>query len=409
MKLLAGFSIALEALQANALRSLLTMLGIIIGVAAVIVMVSVSSGARQQVDEQIANLGTNMLFIRPGSSRAGGRSAGAGSTTPLTERDMRELQARVPTISAISGVVSTQAAVVYGNSNWTTQIDGIHPDYLGIRNWRLHRGRLIDDSDVRAGAKVAIIGASTAEELFRGEPPVGARIRIRNVPFEVIGTLARKGQNSWGRDTDDVIMVPITTARNRLVGGTIVPNSVQAIVLGVESAALIPRTEREIDIVLREMRRIRPGEEADFSIRNIAEFIRARQETQNTLGLLLGATAGIALIVGGIGIMNIMLVSVTERTREIGLRMAVGARPRDVQTQFLVEAVTLALIGGLIGVVIGAGGAFAMAQVGDWPVLLEPAFIAISLGAAACIGIFFGYYPARRAARLNPIDALRFE
>ncbi len=409
MTLGASLLIALEALRANALRSLLTMLGIIIGVASVIIMVSVSSGASRQVEERIASLGTNMLYIHPGSSRIGGRSAGAGTSTPFTERDLRALRERVPGIYGISGVVGTVAPVVYGNTNWTTEITGVHPDYLRIRNWPVAEGRGLSDQDVRAGAKVAVVGASIVRELFAGTSPLGARIRIKNVPFTVIGALAAKGQSSWGRDTDDVIIIPVTTARNRISGARVVPNALQAIVVGVRDAAAMPAVERALDTTLRELRRIPPGAEADFTVRNLAEFIHARQETQQTLGLLLGATAGIALIVGGIGIMNIMLVSVTERTREIGLRMAVGARPRDVQMQFLIEAVTLAMIGGLIGVVIGGSGAAIMAKVGKWPISMDPAFILLALSASAIVGIFFGFYPARRAANLNPIDALRFE
>ncbi|GAB4574162.1 MAG: ABC transporter permease [Rhodothalassiaceae bacterium] len=410
MNLAASLMIALDALRANALRSLLTMLGIIIGVASVIVMVSVSSGASHEVERQIDSLGSNMLFVAPGSSRFGGRSAGGGTSAPFSERDMVALRERVPDIAAISGIVSTGAPVINGNVNWTTQIDGVHPDFLSIRNWQIASGRGLEDHDIRSAAKVAILGATTARELFgEGANPLGARIRIRNVPFEVIGTLVAKGQSGWGRDPDDVVIVPISTARRRLAGDAVVPNAIQTMVVGIVSSDRVSIAEREIEDAMRDIRRLAPGAAADFAVRNIAEFIRARRETQNTLGMLLGATAGIALIVGGIGIMNIMLVSVTERTKEIGLRMAIGARRRDIRTQFLIEATTLSMIGGLIGVGIGALGAALMAKMGNWPILIEPQFIALSLGASALVGIFFGFYPASRAARLNPIDALRFE
>ena len=410
MTLLDSFKIALTALRTNLMRAILTTLGIVIGVASVIILVSVGNGASREVDKQINSLGTSMLVVFPGSSRVMGRSTGAGSDIPLSEADMQAVRDKVQGITAIAGQLNDSAAVVRGNANWTTSISGIHAEYTLVRDWPLQSGREISAADVRSAARVALIGQTVVKELFAGEDPIGSMVRIKNVPFEIVGVLSRKGQSSMGRDQDDVVLIPMTTARNRIVGKSEVQNDqVGNLYVKINPAADIAVAQEEIETVLRQRRRAGPGAEDSFSVRNLAEMMRARTEVLSTLSYLLGATSAISLIVGGIGIMNIMLVSVTERTREIGLRMAVGGRRRDILTQFLVEAVSLCLLGGLIGALIGVAAAAAIAYAADWPVSVSPKVLVMSMGAAAVTGIVFGYFPARRAAQLNPIDALRSE
>ena len=403
--------IALVALKLNAMRSFLTMLGIIIGIASVIVMVSVSQGAQKQVVDFIDSLGTNMLMVRPGASKFGGRYSEAGTETPFSERDIKALKEKFSFIEGASGSIDSVAPVIVGGLNWQTVINGVHRDYVYVRDWAIDDGRNFTDQEVRAGAKVALLGSTVVENLFGDASPINARIRIKNVPFTVIGTLEKKGQSSWGRDQDDAILIPISTARLRISGRSspIVADEVGTVMLKIAPYKDINDAQEEIKDYLRERRHIAPGEEDDFTVRNLAEFIRARTETLNTLGLLLAATAAIALIVGGIGIMNIMLVSVTERTREIGLRLAVGARQRDILRQFLVEAVTLCVIGSLFGVAIGIGTTGVISRIGQWPIHISTPTILLAIGAAAVVGIFFGFYPARKASRMNPIDALRYE
>ncbi len=411
MEMFKTISIALVALRLNALRSFLTMLGIIIGIASVIVMVSVSSGSKQEIERAIDRLGSNMLTIRPGTSTTGGRHGGAGSAAPLTEGDITRLKERFGFLEGVSGSLSTSAPVVFGNSNWTTGIIGIHADYIKVRQWVIEEGRNFTDREIRSGAKVALVGQDIIEHLFDGNPSVGERIRIKNVPFTVIGTLQEKGESTFGRSLDDVIFIPISTARMRVSGRSSrgVPDMVGNIYLTVDLNRDIRIAEEELVEFMRELRKLAPGAQDDFSVRNFSEFIRARNETSSTLGLLLAATAAIALVVGGIGIMNIMLVSVTERTREIGLRLAVGARRRDILMQFLVEAVTLCLIGSFFGVVIGVGAGELVQRFSEVPVLLNIPIIFIAIGSAAFVGIFFGFYPARKASLLSPIEALRYE
>ena len=411
MGLLKTISIALIALKLNALRSFLTMLGIIIGIASVIVMVSVSSGSKAEIERAIDQLGSNMLSIRPGAEMSGGRHSGEGTATPFTEKDIKRLKDRFAFIEGISGSINTTGPVVYGNKNWTTGITGVHADYLKVRQWVIEEGRDFSDREIRSGGKVALLGQDVIEKLFDGSPALGAKIRIKNVPFTVIGTLQAKGESSWGRSQDDVIFIPISTARMRVSGreDRAVPDTVGNIYLTVNLDRKIQIAEEELAEFLRELRKIAPGAQDDFSVRNFSEFIRARNETSSTLGLLLAATAAIALVVGGIGIMNIMLVSVTERTREIGLRLAVGARRSDILSQFLIEAVTLCLIGSFFGVTIGIATSEVIRRATEIPVLLNVPIIFVAIASATFVGIFFGFYPAKKASRMNPIDALRYE
>jgi putative ABC transport system permease protein len=404
-------NIALIALRLNAMRSFLTMLGIIIGIATVIVMVSISSGSKQEIEAQIDRLGSNMLSIRPGARMMGGRHGGSGTAAPLTEKHVKRLRDKFEFIDGISGSLSDNLPVVYGNNNWTTSVTGIHSDYIPVRQWVIEEGRIFTEREIRSGGKVALVGQDIIEKLFDGHSPVGARIRIKNIPFTVIGTLGPKGASNWGRSYDDVIFIPISTSRMRVGGrkARSVPDVVGNIYLTVNLDRSITIAEEDLREFLREIRKIAPGAEDDFNVANFSEFIRARNETSSTLGLLLAATAAIALLVGGIGIMNIMLVSVTERTREIGLRLAVGARRKDILRQFLVEAVTLCLIGSLVGVALGVGTGELIKRLIDIPVLLNVPIIFVAISSAALVGIFFGYYPARKASIMNPIDALRYE
>ena len=410
MNLLDSLRIALTALRANTLRSILTTLGIIIGVASVIVMVAVGTGARSEVDRQIASLGSNMLVVFPGATRVGGRSGGAGTRLPLSERDMQALREKVPGVVAISGLLQGSGPIVKGSANWTTSFMGVHDQFNIVRDWAVVEGREFTANEVKTAARVALLGKTVVEKLFGDGDPLGQTVRVTNVPFQVIGILDSKGQNSFGRDQDDVVMLPMTAARGRIVGRSkIVNDNVGNVHVKFEPDTDLQEAQAQIESVLRQRRRIKPGAEDDFNVRNLSEFMRARTSALTTMGWLLGATSAISLIVGGIGIMNIMLVSVTERTREIGLRMAVGGRRRDILLQFLVEAVALCLLGGLIGITIGVATATIVALSAQWPILIAPNAILMALGAAALTGIVFGFFPARRAAHLNPIDALRSE
>ena len=410
MTLIDSFSMAWTALRSNLLRSILTTLGIVIGVASVIILVAVGSGARSEVDRQVASLGSNMLVVFSGSSRVMGRSAGAGTDTPLQESDMTAIRDKVQGVEAISGQLNGTGPVVYGNVNWTTTLSGVHAEFATVRDWQVVSGRDFQPQDTRGTAKVAIIGQTVLKQLFQGQDAVGAMIRVKNAPFQVIGVLATKGPSSFGRDQDDLVLIPMTTARNYIVGKSQTQNDqVGQLYIKFGGNVDLKEAQDEIETLMRQRRHIQPGSEDNFNVRNLAEFMKARTEVLSTMTYLLAATSIISLIVGGIGIMNIMLVSVTERTREIGLRMAVGGRRADIMRQFLVEAVALCLIGGLLGTALGTGSAVVVANAAEWPVLISPSVIALAMAAAAATGIVFGYFPARRAAGLNPIEALRSE
>jgi len=410
MSFLDSIIAAFKALRQNMLRSILTALGIIIGVASVIVMSSINAGAQQKVEEQIASLGSAMLSVAPGASRRGGRSSGANSAPQLSERDLKAIKEQVPQIIDATGEVRVSAVAVASGADWPTNVSGVHAPYPVVRNWPVAEGRFFSEQEVSSGRRYAVIGATIVKEVFGGENPLGAQVRISNIPFEVIGVLATKGQNQFGRDEDDIIIAPVTAVRSRLVGrDATVPDQLDAIrILFIEGADLT-RAENQLREVMRTQRRIRPGQQDNFRVYNVAEFIRARNETAQTFGVLLAATAAISLIVGGIGIMNIMLVSVTERTREIGLRLAIGARKNDILMQFLVEAILLCMLGGMIGLGLGIGISTLVAKLASWDVLIDASLVLIAVAASAGVGVFFGFFPARRAAQLNPIDALRFE
>ena len=414
MNLFAILRIALNALRINKLRSTLTMLGIIIGVAAVIIMIAVGSGAQARVEEQIKSLGSNIMIIFAGSTVASGARGGAGSQQSLTEDDAVAIAREVPEVQVAAPSTRGTGQIVAGNSNWSSTIYGVTNDYFEAREWPMTSGRLFEPGEMQSAGKVAIIGQSVAKQLFGesfdAEAVVGQTVRIRQVPFTVIAVLEKKGQSMLGTDQDDVLFVPLVTARNRLFGqaqgkqrrvGTISVKTREGMSMG--------EAEEKIRVLMRQRHRLQPGADDDFTIRNLTEILQAQEASSKIMTLLLAAVASVSLIVGGIGIMNIMLVSVTERTREIGLRMAVGARGRDILWQFLVEAVTLSLIGGLIGILLGFGGAEAVGKFAGWRVEIEASSIILAVGFSAAVGIFFGFYPAKKAAGLRPIEALRYE
>jgi putative ABC transport system permease protein len=410
VNLLATLRVALNALRVNLLRSVLTMLGIIIGVAAVITMLAVGSGAEARIKEQIKSLGSNLMIITAGARTANGARMGTGITPDLTEDDAAAIAREVPEVEAVAPTYRGSAQVVFGNANWATQVFGITPDYFTVRNWTLESGRMFEPAEMSGAGKVALIGQTVARELFGDADPMDQTIRIKNVPVTIVGVLGRKGQNMTGNDQDDVIMVPLATARNRIVGVEAgKPRQVGMIQIKVFDGESMSETEDKIRALLRQRLRTAEGQPDPITVRNLTEMLAAQEESSKVMSMLLAAVASVSLLVGGIGIMNIMLVSVTERTREIGLRMAVGARGADILTQFLVEAVTLSLVGGLIGIALGVGGSWMIAEFAGWQTQLSTASIALAVSFSAAIGIFFGFYPARKAARLLPIQALRYE
>ncbi len=407
---LASLRLALRALAANTLRSILTMLGIIIGVAAVITMIAVGAGATQRVQEQMKGLGSNIMLVIPGGVTAGGVRLGAQTGQGLTEEDALAIAREVPEVQVAAPSSRTGAQVVAGNTNWSTSILGTTNDYLEAREWPLAGGRSFDGADLQGSAKVAIVGQTVARELFGEADPLEQVIRVKKIPVTIVGLLTKKGQNSMGQDQDDVVIVPISTFRNRIQGGTGGKlKRIGSISVKVREGQDMKVAEESIKALLRQRFKVQPGAEDPFSIRNLTEILQAQEESSRIMTLLLAAVAGISLVIGGIGIMNIMLVSVTERTREIGLRMAVGARGRDILAQFLIEAVTLSLIGGAIGVALGAVATWAVGQFAQWQVSMSVGSILLAVGFSAFVGVFFGFYPARRASRLLPIQALRYE
>ena len=410
MNFLAAVRSAFRALAANTLRSILTMLGIIIGVAAVITMIAVGRGATDRVQEQMKGLGSNIMLVMPGGLTAGGVRLGASTGQGLSEDDANAIARDVPEVQVAAPSMRTGAQVIAGNTNWSTSIMGATNDYLEAREWPLQSGRTFEAAEIQGSAKVAMIGQTVATQLFGEADPLDQVIRVKKVPVTIIGILGKKGQNSLGQDQDDIVIVPISTFRNRIQGGNAGKlKRVGSISVKVKEGQSMKIAEENIKDLLRQRMKVQPGGDEPFTIRNLTEILQAQEESSKVMTLLLAAVAGISLVIGGIGIMNIMLVSVTERTREIGLRMAVGARGKDILTQFLIEAVTLSLIGGAIGVLIGAIATWAVGQFAGWQVSMTLASIFLATGFSAFVGIFFGFYPARKASKLLPIQALRYE
>jgi putative ABC transport system permease protein len=400
---------AIFALRGNWMRSALTSLGVIIGIAAVIVMVSVGQGTQAEIDKLVSGLGSQRLDISPGSNRSqGGVRQSASSYFTLNEGDVEAIRNEIPEVQYVAGALRGSSQVVFAENNWATSWQGVQPDFFDINSWTIANGEGFDSQAYSGAAKVVILGETVRRELFGEDSGVGQTIRIGRVPFTVVATLGSKGQGGFGQDQDDVIMVPLETGRRRLMGSSgLPPSAVMQVALTVADARDLSYVQGEVEALLRQRHRIGPGEADDFQVRNISEIVATRTATTRLMSLLLGAVATISLIVGGIGIMNIMLVSVTERIREIGLRMAVGAGPSDVRRQFLAEAMLISLIGGALGIAIGIGGALLVGKFSDLPVALNGQVIALAAGFSVATGLFFGYYPARKASQLDPIEALR--
>jgi putative ABC transport system permease protein len=406
--LVASFRIALRALLANKMRSILTLLGIIIGVGAVIAMIAVGSGAKKRIEEQIASMGSNLLVVMSGSATSGGIRFGAGTVPTLTLEDARAIASEIPGVKYVAPAYNGIAQVVFGNQNWSTLIYGSTPEIFEIREWGLVSGRSLTQQDIDGAAKVCILGKTVAENLFGGLDPIGEIVRIKKIPFTVIGVLSPKGQSTWGQDQDDIIFVPLTTAQKRLFGMQF-PGMVRSISVQAMGPEVMKNVEEQITELLRQRHRIPQGQDNDFTVRNLTEVASRAEESAKVMSLLLGAIASISLIVGGIGIMNIMLVSVTERTREIGIRMAVGAKGKDILLQFLIESLMLSLMGGILGIAIGMVGTLVLVHFTQWPTLFSLKAILLAFLFSGSVGVFFGFYPARKASLLNPIDALRYE
>lgn len=396
---------AFQSLASNKVRATLTMLGIIIGVAAVITMTAIGQGAKKAVTDQIATLGTNLLTIFPGATFSGGVSSGAGGSNRLTENDADAIN-KLPTVSAVAPIATVQAQIVAANTNWSTRVNGTSPEYILVKNWPVTSGANFSTADVRAGRKVCLLGKTVALQLFPdGRDPVGTTIRIKKLPFTVIGVLDAKGVNSFGIDQDDIILAPLYTVQKKLLGVT----WLNTIIASAASDNLSDAAVADITAALRQQHKLLPSDQNDFQVRSQVELAAAASENANTLTSLLSNAAIISLLVGGIGIMNIMLVTVTERTREIGVRKSLGAKRRDILTQFLTEAMALSLIGGLIGIALGYGASAFISSSNGWSLFISPVATGLSFAAAALVGIFFGFYPAQKAARMNPVEALRYE
>jgi len=400
--------VSFRAIASNKMRSGLAMLGIVIGVGAVIAMLALGAGATMQIKNVMSSMGSNLLVIRPGTVTSGGIRMGAGSIPSLTLSDAMAIREECPSVEEVLAQYSGTAQVVYGNQNWSTQISGVTEGVFVVNDWQLKSGRPFMDQDMRSAAKVAILGSTVAEELFGYSDPVGETIRIKNIPFQVIGVLESKGESSWGRDQDDVVMVPVTTAQKRLFGMPR-PDMVSSITVKVRSEDLMSKAQEEVTFLLRQRHKISSSQDDDFTVRNMEQAMEAAQESMKVMSLLLGSIASVSLLVGGIGIMNVMLVSVTERTREIGIRMAVGATSRDIMLQFLVESGMLSMTGGAVGVFLGALLSYVLSHAFSWQTVVLPGSVALSFGFSAMVGIVFGLYPAYKASLLNPIEALRYE
>jgi putative ABC transport system permease protein len=408
MTLFDAFRSALDALRAHKLRSLLTMLGIVIGVAAVISTVSIGGGAREEVVGRIKSLGANLIVVIPGNITQGGVRLGTGQSQALTDDDARAIEREVPAVLVAAPMLRGGAQVVYGGTNWGTSIFGVENNYFEAREWDIEMGRLFSGEENQRGGQVALLGLTVKNQLFGDSDPLGQTIRVRNVPFEVIGVLAKKGQSTQGQDQDDAVFLPLQSARQRVIGTSRARNrSVGSIMVKVRDEDSMTDAETEMKALLRQRHKLREGDDDDFTLRNLSDILATVEASARVLSLGLAAVAAISLLVGGIGIMNIMLVSVTERTREIGLRMAVGARPRDVMGQFLIEATTLALIGGLVGIALGTIAAQVISRFAAWPLYVDPFAILLAVAVSGIIGIVSGFYPAYRASRLDPVEALR--
>jgi len=404
----ATFRISLRALRVNKMRSALTMLGIIIGVGAVIAMLAVGTGASEKISQQISSIGSNLIIILPGSTTSGGMRMGTGSQPTLTRDDAEAILKECPAVQEVAPVLNGAAQIVYGNQNWSTGVYGTTPGMLTIREWPLSSGRPFTDQDVRSATKVCLLGQTVVENLFGSIDPEGKVIRIKKVPFTVIGVLERKGQSPQGQDQDDTIYIPVTTAQKKIFGTTF-PGMVRTIIVKGKSMEDLDDAERQVRELLRQRHRLGPKQDNDFTVRNLTQIMQVAEQSTKVMTLLLGAIASVSLLVGGIGIMNIMLVSVTERTREIGIRMAVGAKTWDIRLQFIIEALTLSLIGGIIGIIAGVSGSKIISAAAGWPTIVSILSIFMAFGFSGFVGIFFGFYPAYKASLLNPIDALRYE
>ena len=407
--LLTIVKVALRALQRNAMRSLLTTLGIIIGVAAVIAMVSIGQGASVSVQERIASLGNNMLVILSGITTQSGVRSGFGGSPRLTINDAKAIQRECPAVSVVTYTRRQVLQLITGSQNWSTAVSGVTPEYQLVRDWPVAAGRFLNRQEEESGATVVVLGETVVQNLFGpGQNPIDQVIRIKNVPFRVVGVLTPKGQSTQGTDQDDAVFIPFSTAERKVLG-TQMLGSVGSILVSAVSAEAIPTAERQIKALLRERHRLRQGQDDDFTIRNLADIAATAESTSRVMNILLASVASVSLLVGGIGIMNIMLVSVTERTREIGIRMAVGAKRRHILSQFLLEAVVLSTLGGICGVLLGAVGSKLVSALAQWPTLIPLNAVLLAVLFSGAVGIFFGFYPARKAARLDPIQALRYE
>jgi putative ABC transport system permease protein len=400
--------ISLRALRVNKMRSALTMLGIIIGVGAVIAMLAVGTGASEQIAAQMSSIGSNLLIILPGATTSGGVRMGAGTQPTLTMSDAESIQKECPAVSDVAPVLNGVAQVVYGHENWSTGVVGTTPAMLNVRDWPVATGRPFTGQDVKSATKVCLLGQTVVDNLFGGQNPVGQIVRINKVPFTVIGVLSAKGQSPGGQDQDDTIYVPVTTAQKKLFG-TAFPGMVRIIMVKARSTEDLGPAEQQINELLRQRHHVGQKQENDFTVRNLTQMMQAAEQSTKVMTLLLGAIASVSLLVGGIGIMNIMLVSVTERTREIGIRMAVGAKTWDIRLQFIVEALTLSLIGGIVGIIVGISGSEVVSAFAGWPTVVAPLAVLLAFAFSALVGIFFGFYPAYKASLLDPIEALRYE